>query len=279
MDQGTYHIRASGKDYGPLTAAELERSVKDGAVPFSAWVHAEGEWKLLAEIPELRERHPEFESKPKGSPKKVVELSELRERRARAQAGQVSTSAGTSIAAAVGVSADPIWFVIRDKKKFGPYSAADLVGQLQRKEVTNNSFVWRPGFATWQKLSHVGEFSPDAMRRLGDAPGMDILIKRKFPRAPYKVDVIAHDNKNVVEGQSMVIGEGGLFLAADHVSHKVGSRLKIHFRESDLSAFNAVAEVVSVQRSPVSGYCLRFVAISDSDRKRISKFVTERSSR
>src|SRR5690606_17893962 len=151
-----------------------------------------------------------------------VELSELRKRRT---ARSDTAVAGTITA---GVSADPIWFVIRDKKKFGPYSGADIVGQLQRKEISNGSFVWRPGFATWQKISSVGEFSPDALRRLGDSPGMDILIKRKFPRAPYKVDVIAHDNKNVVEGQSMVIGEGGLFLAADRLSHKIGSRLKIH---------------------------------------------------
>ena len=39
---------------------------------------------------------------------------------------------------------------------------------------------------------------------------------------------------------------------------------------------NAVAEVVSVMRGESAGYCMRFVALSDSDRRRIAKLVSDR---
>lgn len=253
-----------------MDKTQLEAVVKSGQVPFSAWVYlgedkeGEARWTLLAEVSSLRKLHPEYEASPKAAPRKAEPAAALPKHTWQAD-----------ITGAASVSAEPVWFVIRNKKKFGPYAAPDIIAQLQRKELSGSSFVWRPGFPTWQRMSGVSEFAPEMMRRLlGGSDNMDILIRRKSPRAPYKVDVIAHDNKNVIEGQSMVIGEGGLFLAHENPRHKVGTRLKIHFRDADLSAFNAVAEVVSVTRTPLAGYCLRFVAISEADRKKISKYIT-----
>ena len=127
-------------------------------------------------------------------------------------------------------------------------------------------------------MSQVGDFSRDSLRRLAsDGAGVDILVKRKHVRAPYDVEVIAHDNTKAIEGRTMVIGEGGLFLATPRPMHPLGTRLKLHFREGGTPSFNAVAEIVSVIHQDMPGYALKFVAIADADRKRIAKLVSETS--
>lgn len=263
------YVQAQGKTYGPYKEEELNGHIESGRVPFSAWLYKEGSWELLAENAQLRKLHPEFEPQPKGAPSAKDAQTKL--------TAAAPAKAASSQPAGATVSAEPIWFYIRDRKKFGPYSSADLIAQLQRKQLEPTTFVWRPGFQTWQKMSQVSEFSRDSMRRLADeGVPFDILVKRKHTRAPFDVEVIAHDNTRAIEGRSMVIGEGGLFLATPKPSHNVGARLKLHFREGQTPSFNAVAEVVSVVKGENSGYCLRFVALSDSDRRRIAKFVSER---
>jgi hypothetical protein len=261
------YVRAREQVFGPYDEKEFLSLLGDGKIPFAAWIFGAEKgskrWLMLAEVAELRKRHPEFESEPEDEPVK-------------SKASKVLRLTKESAASTATVSAEPIWFVIRDKKKFGPFSAADIVAQLQRKQLDGTAYVWRPGFSTWQKMSQVEEFSRDSMKRLAtDTTPLDILVKRKFARTPYEVDVIAHDNTKAVEGKTMVIGEGGLFLATSRPTHQVGARLKLHFREGGTEPFNAVAEVVSIVKGASAGYCLRFVAISDSDRRRIAKLVAE----
>lgn len=263
------YVRTHRKDFGPYSEQEFLRHLSGGRIPFSAWLYVDGQWQLLAENSKFREKHPQFEPKPSAGP----------EVHSSADIGKAAPTEATVVASAGdgAVSAEPIWFLIRDKKKFGPYSAADIVRQLQHKELDSTAFVWRPGFSTWQKLSTVNEFSRDAIRSLAEkGAAVDVIIKRKKPRAPYEVEVVAHDNTRAVEGKSMVIGEGGLFLSVARLAHAVGARLRLHFREGDTPSFNAVAEVVSIVRGEMPGYCLKFIALSDSDRKRIAKLVSER---
>ncbi|MBI3555682.1 MAG: DUF4339 domain-containing protein [Deltaproteobacteria bacterium] len=267
MATGEIFIQIRGKNYGPYNEAALSKHIKAGRVPFSAWVFFDDNWRLLAEVAELRRTHPDYFEVDKERPSAAASAEKLEQPKAEPAGGAAT------------VSAEPVWFFIREKKKFGPYSAAELVGQLQRKELSPATYVWRPGFDTWQKMSGVSEFSRDAMKRLAsdvDNVPFDILVKRKYTRAPYEVEVIAHDNTKAIEGRTMVIGEGGLFLTTRRPSHAVGARLKLHFREGGTPSFNAVAEVVSVVRGETPGYCLRFVALSDGDRRRIAKFVSDR---
>lgn len=259
-------VRHQGKNFGPYEEKELRAQLKAGRIPLSAWVYREEEWALLAEIDELRALHPEFENKPAEAPRADKAL-------APDEFAATAAAFGT-VASNTSVSAEPVWFFIREKKKFGPYSAAELTRQLQHKQLDSGTFVWRPGFSTWQRMAQVAEFSREAMRGLASSgPTVDILIKRKFARAPYEVSVVAHDNTRAIEGKTMVIGEGGLFLSTARPSHAVGARLKLHFREGDAPSFNAVAEIISVVRGSVPGYCMRFVAIGEADRRKIARFV------
>lgn len=260
------YIQVKAKSYGPFDESEFKSAVEEGRIPFACWVYRSGEWKLLAEMTELRRSHPDYSEMPKTTPTSArsKDLNELNTQQ---------------LASVASISAEPVWFVIREKKKYGPFAAAEIVSQLQNKKLDAAAFVWRPGFSTWQKISQVNEFSKDNMKRLvKDSAGVDVIMKRKHKRAAYDVEVIAHDNTRAIEGKSMMIGEGGLFMSTPKPTHAVGSRLKLHFREGDSPAFNAVAEVVSVVRDPQPGYCMRFVAISDTDRRRIAKYVSTKES-
>src|SRR5271156_323828 len=122
-------IRTRGSLYGPYSEADLRAQLKSGNVPFSAWVFREGSWRLLGEIAELRDAHPEFEERPTEAP----------------QAGKAS--ARGPVAKAIppaSVSTEPVWFYALNRKRYGPFSSAELVGQLQRKELGSGTFVWKP---------------------------------------------------------------------------------------------------------------------------------------
>lgn len=263
------YIQVKAKNFGPFTEKELSEHLATGQIPFAAWVYRGGEWKLLAEIQEFRKQHPEYTEMPKSAPSsaKSKDISEL--------ASHVSVDTETGIA----ISAEQVWFLIRNKKKYGPYGAAEIISQLQKKEIEATSFVWRPGFPTWRRMSQTREFSRENIKNLSkESSGVDVIVKRKHKRQPYEVDVVAHDNTRAIEGKTMMIGEGGLYLSTPKPSHRVGSRLKLHFREGNTPAFNAVAEVVSVvKEGEAPGYCMKFVAISDADRRRIAKLVSAKS--
>jgi hypothetical protein len=268
VTESSLFLQTSKQLLGPINESELLSLLKSGSVSLGAWVYdpVKG-WEMVAHNSKWLESHPEAFAKPTKPP---VEDNAKSLKEFKSEAKKSHVSGGVSI------SAEPVWFLIREKRKYGPYSSADLVSQYQKKEISSQSFVWRPGFATWKKFSEIPEFSKESMKYLvSDGENLNVFIKRKFQRSPYEVEIIAHDNSKVLEGKSMVIGEGGLFLSTDKVLHAVGARLKLHFREKDIPSFNAIAEVVSVQKGENSGYCLRFIAISDSDRKKIAKLVTE----
>lgn len=259
------YIQVQAKNFGPYNEQELTDHIREGRVPFASWVYCEGQWKLFAEIAELRKLHPEFSEMPKAAPSNArsKDLSEL--------SVHVNTDEGSPAA----ISAEQVWFIIRDKRKFGPFGAVEIINQLQKKQIETSTFVWRPGFTTWRRMSATREFSRENIKRLAaDSSGVDVIVKRRHKRQPYEVEVIAHDNTRAIEGKTMVIGEGGLFLATPKPNHRVGARLKLHFREGDSPAFNAVAEVISVVKGSTPGYCMKFVAISEGDRRRIAKLVS-----
>lgn len=266
------YFKVKDQDFGPFESVEFEELIAQGKVPLASWVFFEQQWVWLSQHQPWLKIHPDFSAKPQQKPSEKTSSKKA----PKLEPVQASVSRSDAI-----LSTDAVWFVVRNKKKYGPYSASEIVQQVQKKELDTSAFVWRPGFQTWQKLSKVKEFSRENLKALATggagATSVDVFFKRKFVRAPYEVEIIAHDNNKVIEGRSMVIGEGGLFLSTDRPLHAVGARLKLHFREGDTPAFNAIAEVVSVVKGDDAGYSMRFVALSDADRKHIAKLVTEKT--
>jgi len=55
--------------------------------------------------------------------------------------------------------AEPSWHVVIDGEQVGPLSDADVRARLGRSEIATDSYVWKEGFADWQRLADVPDFA------------------------------------------------------------------------------------------------------------------------
>ncbi len=50
-----------------------------------------------------------------------------------------------------------LYHVVIDGKSTGPYNEQELTQLIQNKKLTNDSFVWQPGFTDWKRAEEVPE--------------------------------------------------------------------------------------------------------------------------
>ncbi len=50
-----------------------------------------------------------------------------------------------------------LYHVVIDGKSTGPYNEQELTQLIQNKKLTNDSFVWQPGFSNWKRAEEVPE--------------------------------------------------------------------------------------------------------------------------
>ncbi|KJR96804.1 MAG: hypothetical protein VR65_27020 [Desulfobulbaceae bacterium BRH_c16a] len=55
------------------------------------------------------------------------------------------------------------WYVAIGGKQEGPYSAAEILANLQNGIYSSNTYVWRQGFQNWQEISQCTELSQEGM--------------------------------------------------------------------------------------------------------------------
>jgi predicted Zn finger-like uncharacterized protein len=55
--------------------------------------------------------------------------------------------------------AEPSWHVVIDGEQVGPLGDADVRARLARSEIAPDSYVWKEGFADWQRLADVPDFA------------------------------------------------------------------------------------------------------------------------
>lgn len=178
------------------------------------------------------------------------------------------------------------WFLLKEKEYSGPFSYLEVVQMLQNKEISKYQGVWKKGMRTWQTLDATKDFSPEKIKELStkDNPNIQkVFFKRKYNRSGYRCAVIIHDNKNVFNGISVEIGEGGAGMVLREKNLSVGQKLFLHFQTGNgVVPFNAIAEVVSKSAVFSDGsegfkYGVRFTTISQDVRKSISEFTNERT--
>src|SRR5262249_51726023 len=63
---------------------------------------------------------------------------------------------GGAVAAA---AQDAIWHLVIDREQVGPLTLAEVQGKFDSGEADAESYVWREGFADWQRLGSVGELA------------------------------------------------------------------------------------------------------------------------
>lgn len=294
MAKNGFYVSHKSATLGPLSEADIRGQLKKQELAFTdyVWLPDQEQWQMLA-------LHFVSDFPAPTAPPDGVEMSGGANTAAVAAVPVEATSQPATTAKAVpqgppdlkkydksafnqefGISNEQIWFVYRDKEKYGPYRFLEMVHLLQEQKVERTDFIWKPGMNDWERVRDVPEYGQDILEKLSDAKdfqGVDmktIFIQRAFPRVPYDSEVILHDDQQVVIGAATTLSEGGAFVEVPNPVHKRGDRLKLHFSAAGVPVpFNCIAEVTQVCKTEPTGYCLKFIYLGQDDQKRIQKFA------
>jgi predicted Zn finger-like uncharacterized protein len=80
-------------------------------------------------------------------------------------------------AAAAAARTEPEWHAVHDGKQLGPLDSGELMRRRAAGELTDDTYVWRDGFADWQALGSVEELRPLSLQMpaAGD-PSHEVLV-------------------------------------------------------------------------------------------------------
>ena len=175
------------------------------------------------------------------------------------------------------------WFVLRGKKKVGPYAGFEIAQLLQKGEVFEFDYVWTKGFDQWKKVAECKEFRAESLNEIplfSDEETKQNFFRRRHCRVSHSSSVIIHDNDTVFYGESLDMSSMGARLKLSDGLQRpwpVGSKLYLHFRpDAELPAFNAICEVRHLPEKDVLG--VQFVSIGREARKCLKNFIQEQRS-
>lgn len=262
LPENDFYVAKDGKLEGPISKQNIQEKLEQSALSYTdyVWLSNSQEWTMLANF--FAAKFPPPIDPPPGI---TVATKPMKEFSSEEFSGNL------------GISNEPIWFVYREKNKFGPYRYLDLVRLLQQNNCSPDDFVWKPSMSDWQRIRQTPEFSEDVLKKMASMKAFSVekvFLKRRFPRIPYDAEVILHDEHRVQFGSAKSLSEGGAFIALEKLGHSKGDRLKLHFTIGDLGdPFNCIAEITQVSKKPPQGYNVKFIYLEDGDRKRISKYA------
>lgn len=269
MSETTFFVSQAGKPQGPWSKQSIRQKVKSGDLSLSdyIWLNEDEEWKMLAHF--FVADFPPPDAPPPGV--------KLKGRAKKSTDEDLREYSGASFTEQIGISNESIWFLYKDKSKFGPYRYLEIVSLIQKNAFTPDDFVWKPGMSDWERIRLTSDFSDEILKKLSHMKNYSaekIFLKRRFPRVPYDTEVIIHDDQCVVFGSARKLSEGGAFLEVKKPSHTKGDRLKVHFTPGGVDVpFNCIAEVISVSKTKPVGYSVKFIYLEEADRKRIAQFA------
>lgn len=282
MAKKGFYVSHQGKTLGPWSLEEIQSSLTKNEITYVdyLWNPEENCWQMLA-------LYFQAEFQPPAAPPPGVKKSDVQPAKTKAaspalpqQSPDLRKFTGNSFDQSFGISNESIWFLYKEKEKYGPYRFLEVVQLLQEKKCEAADFVWKPGFNDWERIRNVPEFSADILKKLANVKSLNglnldtVFIKRQFPRVPYDTEVILHDDKQVVIGNATTISEGGAFVRVAKPTHQRGDRLKLHFSAAGVPVpFNCIAEVTQVCKTEPTGYCLKFIYLEEEDQDRIAKFA------
>lgn len=270
MADREYFASHDGRIEGPHSTAELRKKLAKSELSYvdHAWDSDREAWVMLAFL--FAGDFP-----PPTNPPAGVKVT------GKGKGAVLKEFKSESFGEEVGISNEPIWFLYREQQKFGPYRYLEIISLLQLSTCGPDDFIWKPGFADWQRIRACPDFAEPVLKKLAGMKkhmtAEKVFIERRFPRVPYDTEVILHDDQRVMFGNAKSLSEGGAFVEVPKVSHQKGDRLKLHFTPGDISApFNCIAEVTQVSKQKPVGYNVKFIYLEEDDRKRIAKFADAR---
>jgi len=266
LSEPSFFVSRSGKESeGPFSTREIKEKLKAGELAYTdyLWLAEREEWRMAAQ-------HFSSDFPPPEEPPRGITVSGEKKLAGRAYGEETFTQD-------LGISNEAIWFLYRDKTKFGPYRFLELVRLLQTNACAPDDFVWKPGFSDWTRVRACAEFGDEVLRKLAHLRNFGaekVFVQRRFPRVPYESEVILHDESRVVFGAARSLSEGGAFLEVPRLAHQKGDRIKVHFTPGGVSVpFNCIAEITMVTQGPPAGYNIKFIYLEEDDRKRIAQYA------
>lgn len=292
MAKKGFYVSHQGKTLGPWELSDLEAELHQGGISYVdyVWAPEVPTWQMLAVY--FQDRYPAPTTPPPGvkiSTETQTTISvaapaaaEKKGKMPPAISPDLKRYQQNAFDQQFGISNESIWFLYRDKEKYGPYRFLEIVQLLQERKCEQTDFIWKPGMNDWERLRNVAEFSADILARLSNVKSFNginldtVFIKRQFPRVPYDSEVILHDDRQVVVGSATTISEGGAFVRVARPTHQRGDRLKLHFSAAGVALpFNCIAEVTQVCKTEPAGYCLKFIYLEQEDQERIAKYASK----
>jgi hypothetical protein len=175
------------------------------------------------------------------------------------------------------------WYYLQGQTPIGAFSYMEMIGLLQRKQITLSSSVWRRGQPNWAEASSLEEFQSAIVQQLRQTtiPGLDgYFARRQFKRFPYAAKFILHNEDKLWRAISFELSMGGIGLLANTDVLGIGQEVFIHKTsrgaEVDINAVACVrSKFTQGMQLGQAKYGLEFVDISKDTQLEIEHLGTK----
>lgn len=260
MAQEFFYIARSGQQEGPISFVEILQRLEMKTLQPSDYLYdeAQSDWVMLLMYPRLAERLKSHAMKPKSRPKEDK-----------------------------WDDAKDEWYVLKGDHRFGPFAYLEVIRMLQDKSLFESDYAWNVTMSSWEPISELKEFAPQAIRALLDSgfSGVnEVFFRRRHVRANYGASLLVHNNKQVFKGKSIEVSAGGAGIILESDALVQGEKIYLHFKPGDgVPPFNAACEIVSKRHIDASDkaapvqYGVRFNDIPEATQFILNDYATKKA--
>lgn len=138
------------------------------------------------------------------------------------------------------------WYIVRNEKKYGPYSIDEMIQLRQQRKLFEYDLVWKQGLRQWKPLIQTEEFSTQAMiERSIRAETCDVFNRRQWPRVKKEISILVHDDKNLWPAKTLNISIGGALVELNSPFLNPDDKIHLHFqnREKNNNRFSCIGTI------------------------------------
>ena len=177
-----------------------------------------------------------------------------------------------------------MWYVLKGKNKFGPFSYKEVIRLRQSHQLQDYDFVWTTGMHQWTKLAEVRDFCPERVQEVLDHTDSnpEVFKKRVNKRIELALPLWAHNHLHLWPGKTKTISIAGAGVELANPTLLPGDKLLLHFRRDEIvQPFNVKAEIISKNYSretnkmdSVLKYNLKFTDIPSAGEEQLKEWIT-----
>lgn len=187
----------------------------------------------------------------------------------------------------------------------GPFSFEEILARLEKGELKLDQFIYGSHFSEtrWARISELPEFAlamakypicplpkkrSRGLSQSQNSPSQfDFSQKegeygieneyRRFPRAPFKCDIIIHNQKELLKCLAVDVSEKGLSIQVDENSlFKTGEELVVTLLDTPFAGtFSMNGTIMRSLDKPYQGYGIYFLTINPSIKRKIAQYVID----